>query len=54
MRRYKVEFTGSIIVRADDEEHAIGEMLEHVHDATLRVIEVEEYDEHGKDYLNTK
>lgn len=45
MRRYKVTMEVSVIVRADDEEHAIGEALSNVHDGTIRDCVVEEYDE---------
>lgn len=46
MRRYRVTLQVSVIVRADDEEHAIGHALENVHDSTVsHVIDVEEVDD---------
>lgn len=46
MRRYRVQMQVAVVVRAADEEHAIGAALENVHDSTiLHIVDVEEYDD---------
>jgi hypothetical protein len=46
MRRYQVEMTISVIVRADTEEEAEAKALENVHDSSIRAISVAEYNDH--------
>lgn len=45
MRRYKVVLEVSVIVRSEDEAHAMSDALLNVHDGTIRFMAVEEYDE---------